>query len=289
MIKINNNKGSLISIIIPANNEERVIERCLNYLQKHLNPEEAEIIVVCNGCTDKTAKIVRAMDSDIRLIETPLASKANALNLGDKYSIGFPRIYLDADILISGEDITKLANELKKGVLLAASPALKIDTKGRPWTIRAFYQRWCNLPFVTEGTIGCGIYALSKQGRQRFDKFPEITADDSFVRFLFSSTERGIVKNATFIISPPMCLLDLLSIRIRQCFGFYEFKKTFPELVQQHSESNTKSIFFLFSKISLWPALLVYISINFYSRLGGVCKFWFGNRLYWNKDESSRF
>jgi glycosyltransferase involved in cell wall biosynthesis len=289
VIKVNNNKGSLISIIIPANNEERVIERCLNYLQEGLNPEETEIIVVCNGCTDRTATVVQSMDSEIRLIESPLAFKANALNLGDEYAVGFPRVYLDADIQISGEDIRKLADELKKGVLLAASPALKIEIKGRPWSIKAFYKIWCYLPFVTEGTIGCGIYTLSKQGRERFDKFPEITADDSFVRFLFSSTERGVVKNATFIISLPMCLLDLINIRIRQCFEFYEFKKAFPELVMQHSESNTRGIFFLFSKISLWPALLVYISINSYSRLGGVCKFWFGNRQYWNKDELSRF
>lgn len=284
------NNNNLISVIIPAHNEEKVIVRCLTSLLQGLNFEEAEIIVICNGCTDHTAKRVQSISRDIQLIETPLASKTNALNLGNECSKGYPKIYLDADIKVGGHDIKKLAQKLKAGHFLAASPVLKVEYEGSPWLIRSFYGIWCRLPFVTQGTIGCGIYGLSKVGRERFDKFPEITADDSFIRFLFSPSERGVVGNSIFTIFPPTCLSDLLKIRIRQCFGHYEFKKKFPELAAQHPETNIGQPFFsLFKIMSLWPALLVYIGINIFSQIGGRCKFWFGNKKYWNRDESSRF
>ncbi|MEN8216559.1 MAG: glycosyltransferase [Pseudomonadota bacterium] len=285
----NHNKKNLISIIIPAHNEERVIGRCLTTLLQNLNPEEADIIVVCNGCTDQTAKVVQSTAREIQLLETPVASKANALNLGDEHANGFPRFYIDADIMISGEDVKKLAQALKKDSLLAASPVMKMELKERPWVIKAFYQIWCRLPYVTQGTIGGGVYALSKKGKERFEKFPEITADDAFIRFLFSPSERGVVRSAAVTVFPPRCLSDLIRIRIRNDFGNYELKKTFPELAARYDESNIGGTFFsLFKKISLWPALLVYTSISIYSRLGGMCKFWFGDRQYWNRDESSR-
>jgi len=285
----NHNKKNLISIIIPAHNEERVIGRCLTALLQSLNPEEANIIVVCNGCTDKTAKVVQSTAWDIQLIETPIKSKANALNLGDEHANGFPRFYIDADILISGEDVKKLAQELKKNTLLAASPVMKMELKDISWVIKAYYKIWCRLPYVSQGTIGSGVYALSKKGRERFEKFPEITADDGFIRFLFSPDERGVVRTATFTKFPPRRLSDLIGIRIRSYFGTCELKKTFPELAARYYESNIGGTFFsLFKKISLWPALLVYTSISIYSRIGGMCKFFFGDQQYWNRDESSR-
>lgn len=282
--------NNIISIIIPAHNEERVISRCLMSLLQSINSDEVEIIVVCNGCTDQTAKVVRSIGSEIQLIETAVASKAKALNLGDEQAKGFPRIYLDADVKISGEDIKKLVERLNNGTLLAVSPVLKVEYEGRPWSVKVFYEIWCLLPFVTQGTIGCGVYALSEIGRKRFDKFPEITADDSFVRALFAPNERGVIESSAFIIYPPKCLADLLRIRIRQYFGAYELKKVFPELANKYPESNVGNSFFsLFKNLSLWPALLNYICINVFSQIAGRCKFWFGDKLYWNRDESSRF
>ena len=54
---------------------------------------------MCNGCKDDTAEQVRSIDSSITVIETEIASKANALNPGDKAATSFPRLYVDADII----------------------------------------------------------------------------------------------------------------------------------------------------------------------------------------------
>ena len=51
----------MISIIIPAYNEERVIAATLKELVPGAIAGELEVIVVCNGCTDNAA----ANDNDV--------------------------------------------------------------------------------------------------------------------------------------------------------------------------------------------------------------------------------
>jgi hypothetical protein len=155
-------------------------------------------------------------------------------------------VYIDADILIKGEDVRKLVEELKKSSSQIVYPTIKIDLKKIPWLVRAYYKIWCSLPYVTQGAT-CGVSAVSKIGRERFDKFPEITADDSYLRFLFSPSERGLVKSAVLTIFPPRLFLDLMRIRTRQYFGIYELKRTFPKMADRYPEQNIGSSFFSLS------------------------------------------
>lgn len=282
-------QNNMFSIIIPAHNEEKVIGRCLTSLLQDLNSRDAEIIVVSNGCTDQTVTVVQAISSEIKLFDTPIASKAKALNLGDEHATGFPRAYIDADVLIKGEDVKKLVEELKKNSSQIVYPTMRIDLKKAPWAVKAYYKIWCSLPFVTQGAT-CGVSVVSEAGRNHFDKFPEITADDSYVRCLFPHSERGLVKSAVVTIFSPRFFWDLMRMRTRQYFGAYELKMIFPKIVDQYPERNVEGTFFsLFKKIHLWPDLFVYFAVSFFTRIGGKCKFWFGDRYHWNRDESSRF
>jgi glycosyltransferase involved in cell wall biosynthesis len=45
----------MISVIIPAHNEEKYIERCIKFIQKASTHTSVETVVVCNRCTDSTA------------------------------------------------------------------------------------------------------------------------------------------------------------------------------------------------------------------------------------------
>ncbi|NTU73053.1 glycosyltransferase, partial [Candidatus Roizmanbacteria bacterium] len=65
----------MISIIIPAFNEERVIVDTLKELVPGAIAGELEVIVVCNGCTDNTARVVDSFGGTIRCIETSVPSK----------------------------------------------------------------------------------------------------------------------------------------------------------------------------------------------------------------------
>src|SRR5580704_6736168 len=89
----------MTSIVIAAHNEAAVIGRCLDAVLADAAPGEFDVTVVANGCTDDTAQVAAAR-SRVRVVDLPSAGKVPALNAGDAVAVGYPRIYLDADIVI---------------------------------------------------------------------------------------------------------------------------------------------------------------------------------------------
>src|SRR5687767_1459502 len=145
---------NMISVIIPAHNESKVIGRCLSALTAGAGESELEVIVVCNGCTDDTAALSRQFPASVRVIETDVPSKSNALNLGDRAASGFPRFYVDADVVLPIESVREVARVLEQGVVLAAAPRIEFDLSKRGWAVRAFYDVWSRLPYCREGMVG---------------------------------------------------------------------------------------------------------------------------------------
>jgi glycosyltransferase involved in cell wall biosynthesis len=96
-------RSASISAIVPARNEEGVIAACVESLA--LQPEIAEILVVNDQSTDKTAEIVRGLMLKIlrlRLLETQevppgWVGKNNAVYLGAKEAKGPWLLFTDAD------------------------------------------------------------------------------------------------------------------------------------------------------------------------------------------------
>src|SRR3954454_12193945 len=122
----------MISVVIPAHNESAVIARTLRALtgQGGGLASALDIVVVANGCSDDTAQIARAFGAGVRVIETDIAGKPHALNLGDQASSAFPRIYADADVTIAPGALEALAARLTRGDVLAAAPRPKVDLAG---------------------------------------------------------------------------------------------------------------------------------------------------------------
>ena len=72
----------MISVIIPAHNEAALLGDTLNHLLKDTAPGTLEIVVACNGCTDNTAKIARAFEPSVRVVETPVALQNPSAKFG---------------------------------------------------------------------------------------------------------------------------------------------------------------------------------------------------------------
>ena len=100
------------SVVIPAHNEEAVIGRCLSSLMDGAPPEELEVLVVCNGCDDRTADVARRSAPNATVLEIPVASKVEALNVGDEHATHFPRFYVDADVELSYPALVSVARAL---------------------------------------------------------------------------------------------------------------------------------------------------------------------------------
>ena len=162
----------MISVVIPAHDEGNVIRRCLESMTDGAHPGELEILVVCNGCSDDTAEIARSFGKPVRVLETDIPSKNNALNMSNEAAGSFPRSFVDADIVLPLESIRKVADVLRGGKIMAAAPRIRVDLSSRGWPIRACYGVWMRTPYVNENMLGCGVYAISDAGRDRFDRFP---------------------------------------------------------------------------------------------------------------------
>ncbi|HWC00681.1 MAG TPA: glycosyltransferase [Bryobacteraceae bacterium] len=94
----------LISVIIPALNEERVIGRCLDCIASQTLPsDQIEVLVIDNGSRDKTVEIARSFARQLHLQVFELKNaKIGALrNLGAQQAQGEYLAFLDADCLAS--------------------------------------------------------------------------------------------------------------------------------------------------------------------------------------------
>ncbi len=277
-----------VSIIIPAHNESAVIGRCLRSILLDAREEELEIIVVANACSDDTVAKARAVSPEIRVIETATPGKSNALNLGDAAATGFPRFYVDADVQLPIHSIRRVAQILRGGTFLAAAPRIDFDLSNRNWFVRAFYDIWFRTPYMKEGMIGSGVYAVSENGRKRWDNIPLITADDAFVRLQFKPEERTVVADCTFTITPPDSLAGLVKIKTRGHFGNIELKRVHPELFQNEGEPHGKALRKLALNPLLWPKLAVYTYVRLASRKAAEVRLAKGDHRTWERDDSSR-
>jgi len=277
----------MTSIIIPAHNEEKIIERCLCPLKYYVENNELEIIVVCNGCTDQTAKRVSRTSDKIICIETDIASKANALNIGDEAAHFFPRFYLDADISISTEVISAVIKTLEDGYM-AASPEAEMNLTDSSWIVKAYYDVWLSLPYCRAGMIGAGVYALSVEGRSRFKKFPDIISDDGYVRCLFNESERGAVRGYYSIVTAPEKLSGLVKIKTRSRLGRYELEEKFPEIITNEEKDYLGAMKELVLNVKMWPKIVVYIIINYITKARAMWQKK-NNMFTWERDNSSRY
>lgn len=278
----------MISVIIPAHNEAAVIGECLSELSDAAAGGHAEIVVVCNGCTDHTADVVKKHFPQVTCLETEIPSKNNALNLGDAAIDGFPRIYVDADVILPWGAVQKVAPVLDNGDCLAAAPRFEMDFEGSSWFVRTYYDIWQRLPYVKKGMIGTGVYALSGEGRKRFDKFPDILADDGYVRALFKEHERTVVDDAVVTVRAPKTLGGLIKIKTRSRLGGYELFSKFPELRSNEEKDYGSALAELLPDVKLWPKIPIYLFVNLVARFRAKRQFRNMECVIWERDETSR-
>jgi glycosyltransferase involved in cell wall biosynthesis len=277
----------MISIVIPAHNESAVIARTLKAILDRSEQDELDIVVVCNGCTDGTASVARSFGSPVRVIETPVSGKTNALNLGDEAAYGFPRLYMDADIVLARDAIRELASALEDDEILAVAPTGQYDLRGCSWLVRAFFEVRSLLPSAREGIGGSGVYALSEKGRLRFPQFPAITADDGYVRIQFQSHERKTLPFVYSTVFAPRTITDLMAQKTRAHYGSFELRQLFPGLWKNRGESNNRSLLRLITRPQLWLRLSVYCLVMSLARRQARQRLE-SKHCHWERDNSSR-
>lgn len=206
------------SVAIPAHNEAKVIRRCLDALLTGLAPGELEVAVSCNGCADETADIVRSSWPEVRVIELAQASKPAALRAADEVLAAFPRIYLDADVILPASSAKRLIRVLQTGSLEAARPTFRYDTSRCDRLVRSYYNARLAV-IARRHMLQGGAYGLSRAGRSRFGTYPDVIADDLYADQWFLPSEIEVVDDAPAMVSVPDGIRDLFRVLRRRKQG----------------------------------------------------------------------
>lgn len=234
----------MLSVIIPANNEVGYIEPCLEALLAQTYRGPVEVIIAANGCSDDTVGVSRgyadrfaALGYTLIVLDIAEGSKPNALNLADQAAQpGSMRAYLDADVILSPEVLAQLVEALDVPRPRYASGALQVS-RAETWVTRRFATIWTRLPFMAEGSVpGAGLFAVNGAGRTRWDVFPKIISDDTYVRLQFTPEERiGVAAPYDW----PMIegFKGLVKVRRRQDKGVEEIAALWPELMQREGKA----------------------------------------------------
>ncbi|WP_405415627.1 glycosyltransferase [Pseudonocardia alni] len=257
-------------------------------------PSDLEIVVVANGCSDRTADVARRF-AGVRVIEVDRPGKASALTLGDAACTAFPRVYLDADIEVVRADIERLVTAMQATNMPLASMRPDFRLVGRNVLVRSYYRVWTRMPYVVDGMIGCGLYALSEKGRSRFGDFPELVADDLFVDELFGADERLVLDDARFVVRPPVNLRSLVRVLGRTRAGNRELRRAQRDgIVGRSTRAGNRKGGPLRSRGDVFirnPRLMadlpIYVAIDVLGRLHGELRALRG-LSDWSRDDSSR-
>ncbi|WP_040569290.1 glycosyltransferase [Microbacterium yannicii] len=277
-----------MSVVIPAHDEAAVIERALKgILADH--GRDIDVIVAANGCSDETVPLARGVDDRVRVVETDTASKIAALNLGSDAVRAYPVAYVDADVQVAGSHLVALAARLADtpGALVAA-PAMQV-LPSRSWWVRQYYRVWALTGYRASGHIGSGVYMLSEEGRRRFDRFPDVIADDLFVQRLFSPEERLAPRDLTFAVSAPATLRALIRRNTRIAAGNRQLAERYPDLAPPSGGAGAKVLLQrVWRRPQLWAGFATYCAVYATSHLRARRLLARRARIAWGRDETTR-
>lgn len=115
-------KSDLISIIIPALNEAKNIEKCLKSCQKQ-SYKNIEIVVIDNFSTDNTYQIAKKYTKNCFQKGD---ERSKQRNFGAKKAKGKYLLFLDADMQLTKNCLTDAINTLKDKNTVIAFPEISI-------------------------------------------------------------------------------------------------------------------------------------------------------------------
>jgi glycosyltransferase involved in cell wall biosynthesis len=191
---------SILLVAIMAHNEERVVSKAINSCLNQISPPQfrVRVLVVANGCTDRTEEIVADIAENfpnrLMLISMKEKGKTKALNRVIAYLEGEIEreadvpyvIFLDADCEFVGDDaFIKFVKRFEENPLLCAVGANcipNVSGVSRTNLVLDMYRALNELSrLLPENGISGGAYCIKSDVLRKLS-FPEFQmADDMYV------------------------------------------------------------------------------------------------------------
>lgn len=157
----------LVSIIIPAFNEERLILACLQSVKEALTANRSygfahEVIVVDNNSTDKTASL--AESAGAKVVFEPVNQIARARTAGANAARGDWLLFLDADCLLNAALVDDIFRLIKEGKHVGAGSTLYMPNL--PWWAAGLLHFWTVLSVTFQWAAGALIVCDARAFRE---------------------------------------------------------------------------------------------------------------------------
>lgn len=237
-------KAVFLSVVIPVFNEEKRVKKIadiVSYLKKQ--PYPWEIIVVNDGSTDRTIKILKELRKKLRfslISYTANTGKGFAVKTGMLQANGKFRLFLDVDLSTPISEIEKFLPYMEKYDILVGSRKLRTSSLAMRQPILREYlgkiftllsQYILNM-YISDFTCGFKIFSEKSAkhifSRQKIEKWgfdPEILYIGKLKRYsikeipvFWKDDPRTKVKIVNAVINS---LMELILIRINAKKGLY--------------------------------------------------------------------
>ncbi len=118
----------MISVIIPAYNEEKEIGICLSSLVNQITTQKFEVILVDNNSNDKTIEIAQKYENilNLKIITQKIKGRGAARQKGFNYAKGEILLSTDADTNVPQSWIENFSKTLQKNNAVAVTGTCKI-------------------------------------------------------------------------------------------------------------------------------------------------------------------
>jgi glycosyltransferase involved in cell wall biosynthesis len=189
-----------LSIIIPAFNEERLIERCLQSISTSLAANikpvfTSEIIVVNNNSTDNTANLARQAGAQV--VFEPINQIGRARNAGAAEATGDWLLFVDADSVLNPGLVADILRLIEDGKSVGCGSTLHMQ--GLPWWANWTLQLWTGTSILFRWAAGALVVCRSDAFRDVGGFNQELYAADE-IRLSADLKQWGRQRGLQFII-----------------------------------------------------------------------------------------
>jgi len=285
-----------VSIIVPAYNEDVVIQKSLISIMEQTYPR-LEIIVVDDGSADATFVKAKQLEYDngvssLKVLRKPNGGKAKALNYGMEHSSGELIMVVDADSKLSDDAIERMVPYFDDIRVAAVAGSVyvsnRINTLTRLQALEYIEglnmarngQAFFKLVSIIPGPIGVfRKTALQEVGGYDSDTFAEDA--DLTLKLIAAGYRIDFEPEAFAYTEAPDSLLDLLKQRYRWTRGILQSLAKHKSMMLHVMRRPKISLvlWYMFFESILWPFMdvlgaLFFIYVSYTSGTSAFIFYW---------------
>ena len=206
----------MISIIIPAYNEEAQIGPLISFINDNSNTSEIEVLVIDGGSLDETRSIAKSLGA--RVLKSPQKGRARQMNFGAKKARGEWLYFLHADTIPPHTFVQDIKSKINEGFKCGCFQ-LSFDFKHPALEFYAWFTRF-DFDFFRFGDQSLFVRKALFWEVNGFDENLLVMEDQDIVSRLKSRAQFRIIKKRV-----------VTSARKYQHFGVFRLQIIFSIIV----------------------------------------------------------